>query len=85
MNPNEWTVRSVDLAFHLKQYRCRRGADVGVQCRSWWYHTHRKSLYAQRAARAAAMPTGCYVSHSKYCDEAVRIAATGRLAFSAGK
>ena len=50
-----------------------------------WYHTYRKDLYAQRAARAAAQPTGCYISHSKYADEAVRIAATGRLAFSAGK
>ena len=50
-----------------------------------WYHSYRKELYAQRAARAAAQPTGCYISHSKYADEAVRIAATGRLAFSAGK
>ena len=50
-----------------------------------WYHQYRKTLYAQRAARAAEQPTGCYVSHSKYADEAVRIAATGRLAFSAGK
>ena len=50
-----------------------------------WYHLHRKQLLSQRAARAAGQPTGCYVSHSKYADEAVRIAATGRLAFSAGK
>ena len=50
-----------------------------------WYHNYRKQLYAQRAERAAAQPTGCYISHSKYADEAVRIAATGRLAFSAGK
>ena len=50
-----------------------------------WYHVHRKDVYNQRAARAATQPDGCYVSHSKYADEAVRIAATGRLAFSAGK
>ena len=50
-----------------------------------WYHTSRKQLYAQRAKSAAGQPTGCFVSHSKYADEAVRIAATGRLAFSAGK
>ena len=50
-----------------------------------WYHTYRKELYSQRAKRAATQPDGCYVSHSKYADEAVRIAATGRLAFSAGK
>ena len=50
-----------------------------------WYHTYRKQLYAQRAARAAGQPDGTFVSHSKYADEAVRIAATGRLAFSAGK
>ena len=50
-----------------------------------WYHTSRKQLYAQRAKNAAGQPTGCFVSHSKYADEAVRIAATGRLAFSAGK
>ena len=47
-----------------------------------WYHTYRKELYAQRAARAAAQPSGCYISHSKYADEAKRITATGRLAFS---
>ena len=50
-----------------------------------WYHQCRKQLFAQRAARAALQPEGCFVSHSKYADEAVRIAATGRLAFSAGK
>ena len=50
-----------------------------------WYHLHRKQLLSQRAARAASQPKDCYVSHSKYADEAVRIAATGRLAFSAGK
>ena len=50
-----------------------------------WYHEHRKQLYAQRAARTAEDPKGCYISHSKYADEAVRIAATGRMAFSSGK
>ena len=50
-----------------------------------WYHQHRKQLYAMRAQREAQYPKGCYVSHSKYADEAVRIKDTGRLAFSAGK
>ena len=46
-----------------------------------WYHQSRKMLYASRAERAAAQPKGCYVSHSKYADEAVRVAPTGRTAF----
>lgn len=46
-----------------------------------WYHMARKGLYKQRAEAAASDPAGCYVSHSKYADEAVRIASTGRLAF----
>ena len=46
-----------------------------------WYHTARKGLYKQRLADYAAEPTGSYISHSKYADEAVRIANTGRLAF----
>lgn len=50
-----------------------------------WYHTNRKEVFAQRAARAAAQPAGCFISHSKYADEAARVAATGRLAFSSGK
>ena len=50
-----------------------------------WYHTCRKQLYKQRATRAAAEPAGCFISHSKYADEAVRIAATDRPGFSTGK
>ena len=46
-----------------------------------WYHKSRKQLYAQRAAVASAAPKGTYVSHSKYADEAARVAPTGRLAF----
>jgi hypothetical protein len=77
-------------------YRTLRGGD-SASVASWsadafgksknpgWYHQCRKQLYAQRAARSAAQPKGCFISHSKYADEAVRIAATGRLAFSSGK
>jgi len=50
-----------------------------------WYHACRKELYKQRAARAAVEPSGCFVSHSKFADEAVRIAASDRPAFSSGK
>ena len=50
-----------------------------------WYHQYRHELYREKASRAAAAPDGCYISHSKYADEAVRIKDTGRLAFSAGK
>ena len=46
-----------------------------------WYHQHRKQIFAQRAARAAAQPKGYYVSHSKYADEAVR----SHRPFTAGK
>ena len=50
-----------------------------------WYHTQRKQLYQMRAARAATDPTGCYVSHSKFADEAARIRATDRPAFASSK
>jgi hypothetical protein len=50
-----------------------------------WYHTTRKQMYQMRAERAAAEPTGCYVSHSKFADEAKRIQDTGRRAFASGK
>merc|ERR1712060_526290 len=46
-----------------------------------WYHQARKSIYAHRAWLSDQEPKGCYISHSKYADEAVRIANTGRLAF----
>jgi len=46
-----------------------------------WYHLNRKLIFAQRVQRADQEPRGCYISHSKYADEAVRISSTGRLAF----
>ena len=50
-----------------------------------WYHTCRKELYKQRAARAAAEPSGCFISHSKYAAEATRVAPADRPAFGPGK
>ena len=50
-----------------------------------WYHACRKDLYKQRAARAATEPSGCFISHSKYADEAVRTSAADRPAFGPGK
>lgn len=46
-----------------------------------WYHLHRKEVYAERARINRESPKGCFISHAKYADEAVRIANTGRLAF----
>ena len=37
--------------------------------------------YPHTSTKQAGAPKGCYISHSKYADEAVRIANTGRLAF----
>lgn len=50
-----------------------------------WYHSCRKQVYKERAARAEVQPIGCYISHSKYADEAVRNAAADRPAFGPGK
>jgi hypothetical protein len=46
-----------------------------------WYHKSRKEVYKHQAAIASKMPSGNYASLSKYADEAVRVAPTGRLAF----
>jgi len=46
-----------------------------------WYHTSRKQIYQHRSKLAKEAPTGVFVSHSKYADEAFRIKSTGRLAF----
>ena len=46
-----------------------------------FYHQHRKQIAAHRRAMAMKDPKGTYNSHSKYADEANRIANTGRLAF----
>ena len=74
-------------------YRYVRGPSDTASMVSWsadafgksktpgWYHTARHGLYLQRATAASTEPAGCFVSHSKYADEAARISNTGRLAF----
>eukprot|EP00308_Calcidiscus_leptoporus_P018209 CAMPEP_0119380754 /NCGR_PEP_ID=MMETSP1334-20130426/57906_1 /TAXON_ID=127549 /ORGANISM="Calcidiscus leptoporus, Strain RCC1130" /LENGTH=194 /DNA_ID=CAMNT_0007400685 /DNA_START=18 /DNA_END=602 /DNA_ORIENTATION=+ len=68
---------SADTASHLSW-----SADAfGRSKTPGWYHLHRKQIMAHRQKLAKQEPDGCYVSHTKYADEAVRISSTGRLAF----
>ncbi|KAL3919313.1 MAG: hypothetical protein SGPRY_005675 [Prymnesium sp.] len=46
-----------------------------------FYHQSRKEIAANRRALAAKEHKSTFYSHSKYADEATRIANTGRLAF----